>query len=71
MKNAGYAVLENELTYDYMAIEDEEILLTPQDVQDFDPFIPVYLEKYGSYFYVNKIKNFVAGKLTKVELIRL
>jgi hypothetical protein len=71
MKNIGYAVLENKLLKSYAMLDEEEILLTPQDIQDFDPFMPVYIEKYGYYFYVNKIKNFVAGKATKVELVKL
>jgi len=33
--------------------------------------IPVYLRQYKAYFYVNKIINYVAGKLCIVELIRL
>jgi len=33
--------------------------------------IPIYLSQYKSYFYVNKISNYVAGKLCTVELIRL
>jgi uncharacterized protein YqkB len=50
---------------------EEEILLSAQDVEEFNQFIPIYIEKYGQYFFVNKIKNFVAGKTTKVELIRI
>jgi hypothetical protein len=70
LKNKFYGNLETGILKESLFIE-EELLLTPQDIQDFDPFVPVYLEKHGYYFYVNKIKNFVAGKLTKVELIRL
>ena len=33
--------------------------------------IPVYLSQYKAYFYVNKVSNYVAGKLCTVELIRL
>jgi hypothetical protein len=54
-----------------MKIITEELLLNSADINKFDQLIPVYLEKYGSYFYVNKIINFVAGKPTKVELIKL
>jgi len=33
--------------------------------------VPVYLSQYKAYFYVNKINNYVAGRLCTVELIRL
>jgi hypothetical protein len=70
IKDKFYIMLETGILKDCL-FTDEELLLTPQDIQGFDPFVPVYLEKYGAYFYINKIKNFVAGKTTKVELVRL
>jgi hypothetical protein len=70
LKNKFYGNLEAGILKESLFVE-EELLLDPQDIQDFDPFVPVYLEKHGYYFYVNKIKNFVAGKPTKVELIKL
>ena len=45
--------------------------LTEIDIEDFDPFIPIYISYYGAYFYVEKINNFQKGKLTKVNLIKL
>lgn len=45
--------------------------LTDQDIQDYNPFIPVYIAKYGHYFYINRISNYVSGQLTKVQLIKL
>ncbi len=45
--------------------------LTINDVSDFDHMIPVYIEKYGAYFYVNIVKEFMKGKLTEVQLIRM
>ena len=45
--------------------------LKPADIEAFDPFTPVYLKQYGAYFYVNKINNFIFGRLTSVELIKL
>lgn len=33
--------------------------------------VPVYLSQYRAYFYVNRISNFVPGRLTTVELIKL
>jgi len=49
----------------------EQFYLKSTDVHSFDFSIPVYIEKYASYFYVNKISNFVEGKVTTVELIKL
>ena len=34
-------------------------------------FIPVYLQQFGRYFYINKIQNYVSGRLTKCELVKL
>jgi len=48
-----------------------ELMLTPVDVQQFSPFVPVYISKFSSYFFVNKINNWVKGKTCKVELIRI
>jgi len=45
--------------------------LSVKDVQNFDFFIPWYLDQYSNHFYVNKIKSFISGKLTSVELIRM
>ena len=49
----------------------ENVWLTAQDFIGFNPFIPVYIRKHQAYFYVNKIMNFVDGKVTKVELLKL
>lgn len=45
--------------------------LSAADVAGLDLFIPVYVDKFSAYFYVNKVKDFEAGTLTDVELIRL
>mgnify|MGYP005758380679 CR=1 FL=1 len=45
------------------------LLLTAADIASFDPFKPVWIEHYGSYFYVSKISNFQAGQATAVDLI--
>lgn len=33
--------------------------------------VPIYLRQYKAYFYVNKISNYVPGKLCTIDLIRL
>lgn len=41
------------------------------EVAGFKYNIPIYLSQYKAYFYVNKIENYVPGKLTVVPLIKL
>jgi len=45
--------------------------LNEEDIANFKQVIPVFIRKYGAFFYVNKIKNYISGKTTQVELIRL
>lgn len=48
-----------------------QILLDTLDIQGLDLFNPIWLEEHGFWFYVSKINNFQAGKITKVDLIRM
>lgn len=48
-----------------------QILLDSLDIQNLDLFNPIWLEEHGFWFYVSKINNFQAGKITKVDLIRM
>lgn len=48
-----------------------QILLDPLDIQSLDLFNPIWLEEHGFWFYVSKINNFQAGKIPKVDLIRM
>ena len=56
-----------------------ELLLDEQDIQEFRKiennmpgyFRPAYIEYYGQFFYVNRIANFGANVITKVELVKL
>lgn len=41
------------------------------EIQALDHSIPVYLDQYQAYFYVNKVNGWVKGKLANVELIRI
>jgi len=66
----SYSILQNKILKNAQSIEDD-FYLTPEDIEQFDPTIPVYITKYGAYFYVNKINNFEPGKLTTCQLIRL
>lgn len=60
---------------DYMLVRAKKtevyLMLKDSDIQDFEPFVPVYMSQEGYYFYVNKITNYVSGKPTKVEMIRM
>ncbi|TZF84520.1 hypothetical protein FW774_05900 [Pedobacter sp. BS3] len=47
------------------------MLLTQNDIQEFDHTIPVYIKYYQSFFFVNKISNWIAGKICSVELVKL
>lgn len=55
----------------HQEVREVEMALTVQDVKDFDFFRLVYLKQYQAYYYCNNIKNYVGGKTTKVELIRV
>ena len=45
--------------------------LPAYEVAGFKHDTPVYLSQYKAYFYVNKISNYVVGKLCTIELIKL
>jgi hypothetical protein len=45
--------------------------LNDNDVTDFDFSVPYYIKQLGDYFIMNKINNFITGKITKCELIRI
>jgi hypothetical protein len=48
-----------------------QILLDSLDIQNLDLFNPIWLEEHGFWFYVSRINNFQAGKIPKVDLIRM
>jgi hypothetical protein len=50
---------------------EASFLLTPLDVMSLDLLRPVYISRYGSFFYVQKISNYGANKLTKVTLVAI
>ena len=45
--------------------------LSAVDVVDFDHFIPVYIDRFDGFFYVNRIIDFIDGRPSKVELIKI
>jgi hypothetical protein len=45
--------------------------LPAYEVAGLKHYIPIYLSQYKAYFYVNKINNYVPGKLCTIDLIKL
>jgi hypothetical protein len=45
--------------------------LPAYEVAGLKHYIPIYLRQYKAYFYVNKINNYVPGKLCIIDLIKL
>jgi hypothetical protein len=41
------------------------------EVAGLKHYIPIYLSQYKAYFYVNKINNYIPGKLCIIDLIKL
>lgn len=68
--NQYYSALVNNVLYQSKVIT-AYFLLTEQDIEEFDQYIPVYVDYFGYYFYVNKIVNYGAGYLTECELIKI
>ncbi len=45
--------------------------LTAEDVRDLDHFIPVYVQRFGAKFFLNKAVSYIENQPTKCELVRL
>lgn len=52
-------------------VSTNKFLLSGIDVYDFDFTSLVYVKQFGGYFLVNRIKDFVEGKKTTVELVKM
>jgi len=65
----GYAGLSRLLTK--TNIRKAKFNLPVYEVAGLKHYIPIFLRQYKAYFYVNKISNYVSGKLCNVELIKL
>jgi len=57
--------------FDNMEVVKVKMKLSVVDIYQFDFFKRIYLEQFGSYFFVNKITNWEKNKLTEVELIKI
>ena len=45
--------------------------LSANDMRNLDLFTPIWVDKFGEYYYVNKVSNYKPGEITTVELIRI
>lgn len=45
--------------------------LTDSDIEIFNQMDPVYISQLSGWFFVSKINNYVSGKLTKVNLLKI
>ncbi|GGB84052.1 hypothetical protein GCM10007424_25070 [Flavobacterium suaedae] len=80
-KESFYRLSFGEIIQDYYSplsrilshsvIVNAKLWLTETDIANFDFIKLYYIEQLGSYFIVNKITNYVPGKSTKVELIKV
>jgi hypothetical protein len=49
----------------------ENYFLDVEDIKNFSQSNLIYTDKHGHYFFVNKINNWIAGKMCKVDLIMM
>lgn len=52
-------------------VKKVKILFNPVDIYFLDMFKIVYIEKYQSFFYLNKVNNFMSGKITECEIVKI
>jgi len=64
-----YASLANMLTK--TNLRRAKFNLPAYEVAGLKHYIPIYLSQYKAYFYVNKVNNYVVGKLCTIDLIKL
>ena len=64
-----YPELEKILTHAKKTVR--YFLLSPRDILELDLLIPIYLQQYGAYYYINKIDSWRKGQPCKVELVKL
>ncbi len=50
---------------------DQTMKLSYKDIAELDFSKPVYFTQHNAFFYINKISNFIRGKLTKAQFIKI
>lgn len=68
--NNYYKILSKRLL-PRVRVQKEKIWLTPIDIHKFTHKKPIFISKYNSCFYVNKINNYQSNKLTEVEFVAI
>jgi hypothetical protein len=68
LKLQGYKDLFTSLNR--IRVVDCKMNLKKLDFQSIDFRKPIYIDYFGSYFYVLKISNFIPGKATSVKLLK-
>jgi hypothetical protein len=45
--------------------------LSPADIANLDFTVPVWVEHFGAYWYINQVVQWEAGRSCEVELVKL
>jgi hypothetical protein len=45
--------------------------LSPADIANLDFAVPVWVEHFGAYWYINQVVQWSAGRSCEVELVKL
>jgi len=64
-----YAAVQNMITNPKLLTV--KMNLPSVEIQNLNHAIPIFLEQYSEYFYVNQVKNWMDGYICDVELIRI
>lgn len=76
-ENLGFASLiktfyaELVLALDRVKVVQDYFKISAIDLHNFDGTVPVFVQKYNSYFYRNKIMNWRGNDSSKVQLLRI
>jgi hypothetical protein len=69
LKQAHYSELQHVLSK--TKIITAKFKLSEADFRNVDFYKPVWVEYFGDHFYINQITNYISGRLTSVELVRM
>jgi hypothetical protein len=54
-----------------LQVQEAYFKLTETDIQQLDQFIPVWVQAYGAYMFLQQIRDYQSNNLTRCILIRL
>ena len=66
----SYSSIESLISRNYRSVT-ASFALPVKEILQLDNSIPIYLRQFGAFFYVQKVSNWIEGKLCEAELIRL